>query len=135
MEIISAVDFCTLDRFSTNMSILRKIAGWSQETLAWALGLSRSSVQRMENERGHMSIIQYLAVRALVEREVKNGNWLLEEALAVLVDMNPRDMAYESKIVSCIQQAERRTSKKFGVKALQNTIMETMPSIIFKEGK
>ena len=135
MEIISVVDFCTLDRFSTNMSTLRKIAGWSQESLAWILEVSAGTVQRMENERGHMSIMQYLAVRSLMEREVKNGNWLLGEALAILVDMSPRDMEYESKIVSCIQQAERRTSKKLGVKALQNTIMKTMPSIIFKEGK
>ena len=80
-------DKTTIERFRKNLPIFRKTVGWSGEHLAKLLDVSRMTIINIESKDGKMSVVQYLAIRALLNEEiVKNSDILLEKLLALLVD-------------------------------------------------
>lgn len=80
-------DKTTIERFRKNLPIFRKTVGWSGEHLSELLGVSRATIINIESKDGKMSVIQYLAIRALLNEEiVKNNDILLNKLLTLLVD-------------------------------------------------
>ena len=53
-----------------NLCDLRKIAGWTAETLAGKLGVTKQTISNLENQKVKLSQIQYIAIRAVFECQV-----------------------------------------------------------------
>lgn len=63
-------DKTTIERFRKNLPIFRKAVGWSGEYLAELLDVSRATIINIESKDGKMSVVQYLAIRALLNEEI-----------------------------------------------------------------
>ena len=48
-----------------NLCDLRKVAGWTAETLAGKLGITKQTISNLENQKVKLSRIQYIAIRAI----------------------------------------------------------------------
>lgn len=76
-------------RLQRNLKNIRKIAGWSMQQLADQIGVSKQTVSNWENENNPtpMNFTQYIAIRAVIDCEVKeNKNELLGEVVTLLLD-------------------------------------------------
>ncbi len=72
-----------------NLSILRKIAGWSEHVLADKTGISKSNINKIENGIHLMKYPNYVTLRLLFEYEIElNKNIDLEKAFKILLDEN-----------------------------------------------
>lgn len=69
-----------------NLCDLRKIAGWTAETLAGKLGITKQTISNLENGKVKLSRIQYIAIRSVFECEVASNpsNTTLRKVLRVL---------------------------------------------------
>ena len=74
-----------------NLCDLRKIAGWTAETLAGKLGITKQTISNLENRKVKLSRIQYIAIRAVFECEVavNSKNTTLRKVMHVLFSAMP----------------------------------------------
>jgi transcriptional regulator with XRE-family HTH domain len=71
-----------------NLCDLRKIAGWTAETIAGMLGVTKQTISNLENKKVKLSRIQYIAIRAIFECEAASNskNTTLRKVMAVLFE-------------------------------------------------
>lgn len=123
-------DKATLEKLRRDLPTIRSIAGWSAERLAELLGVSRVTVVNLENTENKMSVIQYLAIRKLIDEEIKDsGNSRLEWAVTFLVDRDDVPEAAKTKL----REDTERIAKKVGRKAGSKTLGEMLVSEISPE--
>lgn len=74
-----------------NLCELRKIAGWTAETLAGKLGVTKQTISNLENQKVKLSRVQYIAIRSVFECEVSmsKGNTTLRKVMGVLFTAMP----------------------------------------------
>lgn len=68
--------------------IYRKLAGWKAEDLAEMLDVTKQTIYNLERGKPKMSLIQYLAIRTLIDDEIQRQpeNEALQRAVLVLLD-------------------------------------------------
>ena len=74
-----------------NLCDLRKIAGWTAETLAGKLGITKQTISNLENQKVKLSRIQYIAIRSVFECEMASNpnNTTLRKVMGVLFQAMP----------------------------------------------
>lgn len=74
-----------------NLCDLRKIAGWTAETLAGKLGITKQTISNLENQKVKLSRIQYIAIRSVFECEMASNpnNTTLRKVMGVLFHAMP----------------------------------------------
>ncbi|NEG96636.1 helix-turn-helix domain-containing protein [Bifidobacterium sp. SMB2] len=76
-----------IDKFQENLSIVRKVAGWTTQQLADELGVARQTVSNLETGRSPMTKLQYLALRTVFNAEIaEQENRDLARVIKTLVD-------------------------------------------------
>ena len=74
-----------------------------------------------------MTVIQYLAIRALLSAEVaENGNSLLERAISLFVDQENVPESEKNEIRQTVALAARKVGRKAGIAAVQRETMKTI---------
>ena len=74
-----------------NLCDLRKIAGWTAETLAGKLGVTKQTISNLENQKVKLSRIQYIAIRSVFECEIatNQNNTILRKVMWILFQAMP----------------------------------------------
>lgn len=74
-----------------NLCELRKIAGWTAETLARKLGVTKQTISNLETQKIKISRIQYIAIRTVFECEISitPDNTTLRKVMGILFDVLP----------------------------------------------
>ncbi|MBW3088431.1 helix-turn-helix transcriptional regulator [Bifidobacterium sp. 82T24] len=76
-----------IDKFQENLSIVRKVAGWTTQQLADELGVARQTVSNLETGKSPMTKLQYLALRTVFNAEIaERENRDLARVIKTLVD-------------------------------------------------
>lgn len=72
----------------SNLSAIRKIAGWTAEQLGEKIGVTKQTISNLENNRTTMTLTQYIAIRAIIDYEIKNNkeNVVLPQVVEILLD-------------------------------------------------
>lgn len=72
----------------TNLQTIRKIAGWTIEDFGDRLGVSKQTISNLENAKTQMSLIQYIAIRAILDYEIEEHpeNEVLAKTIHLLLD-------------------------------------------------
>ncbi|MBT1181896.1 helix-turn-helix transcriptional regulator [Bifidobacterium sp. CP2] len=84
---VSEVERRWIDRFQENLSIVRKVAGWTTQELADEVGVTRQTIWNLEHGRTPMSKLQYLALRTVFNVEIaEHDNHDLARVITTLVD-------------------------------------------------
>ena len=71
-----------------NLSVIRKIAGWTSEDLGDLIGVTKQTISNLENGRSVMTKTQYIAIRAMIDYEIssKSENVALAQVVNILLD-------------------------------------------------
>ena len=87
-------------RLQRNLSSIRKIAGWTAETLGDKIGVTKQTISNLENEKNIMNFTQYIAIRTVLdyEIEINKENEVLPKVVAILLDSDDLDDENYSKV-------------------------------------
>ncbi len=81
-----------------NLAIIRRIANWTAEDLGNMLGLTRQAISNLERGKTKLTKAQYIAIRAIVDQEIRENpeKEFLGQAVRLLVDTD--DLSDEEKL-------------------------------------
>jgi transcriptional regulator with XRE-family HTH domain len=72
-----------------NLRSIRQIAGWTAEQFGEKIGVTKQTIGDLENKKRPMNLTQYLAIRSILNEEIKsspeNAN-VLQQVIEILVD-------------------------------------------------
>ena len=91
-------------RLQDNLLIIRKIAGWTAAELGDQIGVTKQTISNLENKKTLMSKTQYIAIRAVLDDEIKSNpdNSTLAEAVNLLLDTEDISKEDEKKIIEAL---------------------------------
>ena len=116
-----------IERLQKYLSAIRKVAGWSSERLAELLGISRPVIVALETGHYNMTVIQYIAIRALLDGQIKlTGNDILGRVINILVDRDDISESKKDKITEQIASVERELGRRNGTAALSEKIVQSL---------
>ncbi len=126
----------TLEKLRRDLPTIRSIAGWSAERLAELLGVSRATIVNLENTENKMSIIQYLAIRKLIDEEIKESyNQQLEWAVSFFVDREDVPELAKAKLREDTERIARKVGRKAGSKTLGEMLISEISPETIERGK
>lgn len=105
-----------IDRLQENLTVLRKVAGWSAEDLANMIGVTRQTIINLEKGSNYrMTKIQYIAIRSVLEAETReNQNDTLGKLIEILVDSAETPEESKNKVRKTVAVATSSVSKRTG---------------------
>lgn len=103
-------------RLQENLSVLRKVAGWSAEDLANMIGITRQTVVNLEKGGDYrMTKIQYIAIRSVLEAESReHQNDTLGKLVEILVDSAETSEESKNEVRKTVTTATNGVSKRTG---------------------
>lgn len=77
-----------IKRLQQNLLAIRKFAGWTTENLGEQIGVTKQTISNLENGKTEMTLTQYIAIRAVLDDEIRSNpeNETLRAAVNVLLD-------------------------------------------------
>lgn len=71
-----------------NLQAIRKIAGWTIDDLGEKIGVSKQTISNLENSNTKMSLVQYIAIRVILDYETQRHpeNDVLAKSIYLLLD-------------------------------------------------
>ena len=76
------------DKLQKNLSVIRKIAGWTCADLGELIGVTKQTINNLESGRTPMTKTQYIAIRAMLDYEISSNaeNVALAQVVKILLD-------------------------------------------------
>lgn len=68
----------------SSLKIIRQVCGWSAQKLGEYMGVTRQTINNIENQKTSMSATQYVALCAVLDKKVKGQPHLMQALVAVL---------------------------------------------------
>ncbi len=95
-----------IERMQNNLLLIRRAVGWTAEEFGERIGVTRQTINNIENRRNKLTKTQYIAMRSVLDAEmvrVPEETEMLRTLLEILVD-NP-DKYSESECHKVLQKA------------------------------
>lgn len=117
-----------VDLLQTNLSSIRKIAGWTLDELGEKIGVTKQTISNLETKKTNMTLTQYIAIRAVLDYEIQNNkdNHLLGTVVSILLDKS-KDLPDKQR--KQIQQQFSDISKMAVSGVSQEIIRDTLANI------
>lgn len=86
-------------RFQDNLVLIRKTVGWSEEEFGNNIGVTRQTIYNLENKKSKLTKTQFLAMKNVLEDEIKNSKEKNEMLICLLqaIVFNPEQYKDEQK--------------------------------------
>lgn len=80
-------------RLQQNLSVIRKVAGWTIEQMANKIGVTKQTISNLENNKTPMNFTQYIAIRAILDCEIETNttNEVLARVVPMLLDSDDEE--------------------------------------------
>lgn len=87
-------------KLQQNLSVIRKIAGWTSEDLGELIGVTKQTISNLENGRSVMTKTQYIAIRAMLDYEISSNseNVALAQVVNILLDSEELSLEEQGKV-------------------------------------
>lgn len=107
-------------RLQTNLSLIRKAAGWTATDLGEFIGVTKQTISNLENGRNTMSKAQYIAIRAILDHELTSNpdNDALAQIVHILLDSDNLTEEDRSQVESTIAYISRAKEKNMNHAAI-----------------
>ncbi len=120
-----------IDFLQEHLPVLRKLFGWSAAVLGDKIGVTKQTISNLENKKTKMAQTQYIAVRAVMEYEIRNRNdstYLLEIAAALLDLDSLSDIERKriSEVMAFVSAAAHNHLEESTVKAVMKTFLDNL---------
>ena len=106
-------------RFRDNLPLIRRAAGWSAEEFGKRVGISRQSINNLENGKYNLTKPHYVAMRYVLNEEIEKYPGEETEMLRVVLDAfvdNPDKEIYTDEVKEEIKQKAKLLSPAIEMK-------------------
>lgn len=132
-----------IEKLQTNLSSLRKIAGWTAEDLGNELDVTKQTISNIETGKTKMSRVQYIAIRAVLDMEAKK-NENLSKAMNLVLNDDDSTAKEQEKNEEKVKTVAAATNKGVsadmlgailgaGVASITISILEWLPELLKKD--
>lgn len=85
-----------------NLSVIRKVAGWTTEDLGNRIGVTKQTISNIENKKTKLTLTQYIAIRAVLDYEIQSSpdNVALAQVVDILLNKDGEFSDEEEKKIS-----------------------------------
>ena len=85
-----------------NLSIIRKVAGWTTEDMGSRIGVTKQTISNIENKKTKLTLTQYIAIRAVLDYEIQSNpdNKALAQVVDILLNKDGEFSDEEEKKIS-----------------------------------
>ena len=85
----------------SNMKPIRQIANWTAQQLGEKIGVSKQTISNLENMKTPMSLTQYIAIRTILDYEIRTNkdNCVLPDIVSVLLDREEEPTEEDNAII------------------------------------
>lgn len=121
-----------IELLQENLQTIRKLAGWSIDDLGERIGVTKQTISNIENRRTTMTLSHYIAIRAVLDYEMKEQteNEVLSKSVALLLDeeanLNREDYEKIKESINTIAAANAGGAEKTALSNIFNTVVETV---------
>lgn len=132
-----------IEKLQTNLSSLRKIAGWTAEDLGNELDVTKQTISNLETGKTKMSRVQYIAIRAVLDMEAKKNENLSKAMNLVLNDYDStakEQEKNEEKVKTVAAATNKGVSADMlgailgaSVASITMSILEWLPELLKKD--
>lgn len=79
-----------IENLQRHLSSIRKIAGWTSQELGNKVGVTKQTISNLENFKTTMTQTQYIAIRAILDYEIKTNkeNKVLVQVVELLLNQS-----------------------------------------------
>jgi transcriptional regulator with XRE-family HTH domain len=91
-----------IEKLQDNLNLIRTAGGWTTEEFGEMIGVTKQTISNLENKKTKMTKIQYIAIRAVLDYEVKD---------------NPENQVLTSTINLCLNSDEMSNEDREKVQA------------------
>lgn len=132
-----------IEKLQTNLSSLRKIAGWTAEDLGNELDVTKQTISNLETGKTKMSRVQYIAIRAVLDMEAKK-NENLSKAMNLVLNDDDSTAKEQEKNEEKVKTVAAATNKGVSadmlgailgasVASITMSILEWLPELLKKD--
>lgn len=117
-----------VNRLQSNLYTIRQLAGWSADDLGELLDLTKQTIYNLERGKPKMSLVQYLAIRTIIDDEIRRqpDNKALSSAVALLLDDEElSDKEYDElqlSLKTITKGMARTTDREIALKLAMTTV-------------
>lgn len=85
-----------------NLSVIRKVAGWTTEDMGNRIGVTKQTISNIENKKTKLTLTQYIAIRAVLDYEIQSTpeNVALAKVVDVLLNKDGEFSDEDEKRIS-----------------------------------
>lgn len=80
-----------------NLPLIRQVGGWKTEEFGNMIGVTKQTISNIENNKTDLTKIQYIAIRAVLDYEMKSND-ILANIVTLLLDTENLSPEDETKI-------------------------------------
>lgn len=132
-----------IEKLQTNLSSLRKIAGWTAEDLGNELDVTKQTISNLETGKTKMSRVQYIAIRAVLDMKAKK-NENLSKAMNLVLNDDDSTAKEQEKNEEKVKTVAAATNKGVSadmlgailgasVASITMSILEWLPELLKKD--
>lgn len=127
---------CTNDdirRLQDNLSVIRNAGGWSSESFGDMIGVTKQTISNLENHNIAMSKTQYIAIRAVLDYEIKQRKHDKDDYLSSVVNLclNSEDIS-EEKMSNARAYLQGASKSKISKKVMLTALAALVGTIVVK---
>lgn len=106
-----------IQRLQDNLQTIRQVGGWTAEEFGEMIGVTKQTISNLENKRTAMTKTMYIAIRAVLDAEIKEMPE--NTALAQMVDLllNSDDLSPEIREKARNAAAFASGARKSGIES------------------
>jgi len=91
-----------VEKLQDNLELIRQAGGWTAEEFGEMIGVTKQTIRNLEthNRDCKMSLTQYIAIRSVLDYEIKNNpdNELLAKSVKMLLDSDGLPASEKEKV-------------------------------------
>lgn len=118
-------------RLQTNLATIRKAAGWTAADLGELIGVTKQTISNLENNRTPMTKTQYIAIRAILDHELRDNpdNESLAQVINILLDEENLSEEDCIKVQSTIAYITSAKEKRLNTAAITASVAALVATV------
>jgi len=118
-------------KLQNNLTLIRKLAGWSTAELGDKIGVTKQTIGNLENNKTDMTKTQYIAIRAVLDYEISINpdNEALAQVITVLLDtdnLSDEDQEKIEETMAFVSGAAERGIKHETITTVTKAILTSL---------
>lgn len=89
-----------INTMQNSLKVVRQVCGWSAHELGEYIGVTRQTINNIENQKTSMSATQYIALCAVLDKKIKEEPHLMQTVVAVLSGNDKNNKQEENQFLN-----------------------------------